>query len=218
METQLDSWLGENSGNRTPRPGSQRQTQYNPGSPTPRPDNRTPRPGGQRQTQNNHGNRDGYKAPQKQGRSRGSNTAAGADHHSEAYYLPRDAALPNFSYTPQQNHRADPGEVVWTWVPFEEDASRGKDRPVLVLAETDRGVIASQMTSRDRTADFLPEDRYGRAWLDIGTGSWDREGRNSEVRLDRLLMIPRGSMRREGGRLDKATFLEVVARIREMHG
>ncbi|MGI6785786.1 MAG: type II toxin-antitoxin system PemK/MazF family toxin [Gleimia sp.] len=131
--------------------------------------------------------------------------------------MPKGSPLPEFSYSPERNHRADPGEVVWTWVPFEEDPTQGKDRPVLVLAETNRGVIASQMTSRDRTEDFLSEDKFGRAWLDIGTGSWDQQGRNSEVRLDRLLVIPRGSIRREGGRLDKDTFYHVVRRIREVH-
>lgn len=145
-------------------------------------------------------------------------THAGAGEVSEAFYMPKGSPLPEFSYSPKRNHRADPGEVIWTWVPFEEEPTQGKDRPVLVLAETNQGVIASQMTSRDRTEDFLPEDKYGRAWLDIGTGSWDDKGRNSEVRLDRLLMIPRGSMRREGGRLDEATFYEVVRMIRRVHG
>ena len=28
----------------------------------------------------------------------------------------------------------DPGEVCWAWVPYEEDETRGKDRPVLLLA------------------------------------------------------------------------------------
>jgi hypothetical protein len=36
-------------------------------------------------------------------------------------------------YSPNLDGRADPGEVVWTWVTYEEDPSRGKDRPVLVV-------------------------------------------------------------------------------------
>lgn len=135
----------------------------------------------------------------------------------DAYYMDRGTPLPHFTYSPQKNRRADPGEVVWTWVPFEEDPSEGKDRPVLVLAETSAGVIGAQMTSRNRTDYFLEEDRFGRAWFDIGTGNWDREGRRSEVRLDRLLVIPRGTIRREGGRLDKHTFEEVVQKIRQVH-
>ena len=38
------------------------------------------------------------------------------------------------SYSPQTDGAPDPGEIVWTWVPFEENDGRGKDRPVLVVA------------------------------------------------------------------------------------
>jgi hypothetical protein len=33
------------------------------------------------------------------------------------------------SYSPRTDGAPDPGEVVWTWVPFEENDGRGKDRP-----------------------------------------------------------------------------------------
>ena len=42
-------------------------------------------------------------------------------------------AAPDGSYAPAPDGEPDPGEVVWAWVPYEEDASRGKDRPVLVI-------------------------------------------------------------------------------------
>ncbi len=32
-------------------------------------------------------------------------------------------------YAPDLDGRADPGEIVWTWVVYEDDPSRGKDRP-----------------------------------------------------------------------------------------
>src|SRR5690606_28866634 len=35
-------------------------------------------------------------------------------------------------YAPELDGRADPGEIVWAWVPYEDDPRRGKDRPVLV--------------------------------------------------------------------------------------
>src|ERR1700753_4523951 len=38
------------------------------------------------------------------------------------------------SYSPHADGAPDPGEVVWTWVPYEENDGRGKDRPVLVVA------------------------------------------------------------------------------------
>ena len=42
-------------------------------------------------------------------------------------------ALAHASYQPIMDGDADPGEVVWTWVPYQEDASVGKDRPAVVI-------------------------------------------------------------------------------------
>ncbi|HOA02746.1 MAG TPA: type II toxin-antitoxin system PemK/MazF family toxin, partial [Dermatophilaceae bacterium] len=39
--------------------------------------------------------------------------------------------IPDLRWAPRHDGRPDPGEVVWTWVPFEEDHTQGKDRPVL---------------------------------------------------------------------------------------
>ena len=36
-------------------------------------------------------------------------------------------------YAPEIDGEPDPGEVVWAWVPYEDDPSQGKDRPVLLL-------------------------------------------------------------------------------------
>ena len=40
---------------------------------------------------------------------------------------------PRIVYEPFDDDHADPGEVVWTWVPYEEDHRQGKDRPVVVI-------------------------------------------------------------------------------------
>jgi hypothetical protein len=53
--------------------------------------------------------------------------------------------------------------------------------------------------------------------MDVGTGGWDREGRPSEVRLDRLLVLETAAIRREGAALDQATFDAVVAEARRFH-
>src|SRR5262249_13155402 len=54
------------------------------------------------------------------------------------------------SYSPETDGAPDPGEVVWTWVPFEENDGRGKDRPVLVVAVESAGTcLAVQLTSKD---------------------------------------------------------------------
>ena len=47
---------------------------------------------------------------------------------------PRDIGAVRMTYSPSTDGAPDPGEVVWTWVPFEERDGRGKDRPVLVVA------------------------------------------------------------------------------------
>jgi hypothetical protein len=79
--------------------------------------------------------------------------------------------------------------VVWAWVPFEEDSSRGKDRPVLVIARRGSRLLGLMLTSKDHDRDAEQEARHGRFWLDLGLGGWDRENRPSEVRLDRILQL-----------------------------
>ena len=55
----------------------------------------------------------------------------------------------NFEYSPSLDGDADPGEIVWTWVPFEEDHSQGKDRPVLLVGRDGEYLLALMMTSKD---------------------------------------------------------------------
>ena len=125
--------------------------------------------------------------------------------------------LPAFSYSPDPDGDADPGEVVWAWVPFEEDPTQGKDRPVLVLARHESRLVVAQMTSKDHDRDAAQEARWGRFWHDVGTGDWDRQGRPSEVRLDRLLLVEPASVRREGATMKREVFDGVVAALRHHH-
>ena len=53
--------------------------------------------------------------------------------------------------------------------------------------------------------------------MDVGSGDWDRERRDSEVRLDRLLRMAASEVRREGAALDRTVFDAVVAAAREHH-
>ncbi|OLO45154.1 type II toxin-antitoxin system PemK/MazF family toxin [Actinomyces oris] len=125
--------------------------------------------------------------------------------------------LPDFSYSPDPDGDADPGEVVWAWVPFEEDPTQGKDRPVLVLARHETRLVVAQMTSKDHDRDAAQEARWGRFWHDVGTGDWDHQGRPSEVRLDRLLLVEPASVRREGATMRREVFDGVVAALRRHH-
>ena len=132
-------------------------------------------------------------------------------------YSVKDLGMPRFQWTPREDSVPDPGEVVWTWVPFEEDRSQGKDRPVLVVAECGECIVFAQLTSKDHDRDAAQEARNGRFWMDIGTGDWDPQRRPSEVRIDRLLVVHPSQVRREGGTLDKTCFTEVTAAIRDFH-
>ena len=55
----------------------------------------------------------------------------------------RTLGLPPFQYAPNPDGDADPGEVVWTWVSYEDDPSQGKDRPVVVLARVPEGLVVA---------------------------------------------------------------------------
>ena len=119
-------------------------------------------------------------------------------------------ALAHASYQPIMDGDADPGEVVWTWVPYQEDASVGKDRPAVVIGAKGEGVYILQLTSKDHTREAAQEAAAGRYWFDIGTGAWDSKGRPSEVRLDRALWVKATDVRREGSILPEVTWRRIV--------
>jgi hypothetical protein len=123
---------------------------------------------------------------------------------------------PNISYAPNPGNGnvADPSEIVWTWVPFEEDHSQGKDRPVLVIRRDGPWLLALPLTSKDHDHDADQEARAGRRWADVGSGTWDRHGRASEVRLDRIVRVDPDRVRREGAVLDERQFNTVAAAVR----
>jgi hypothetical protein len=114
-------------------------------------------------------------------------------------------------YAPQLDGRADPGEIVWTWVPYEEEPQHGKDRPVLVVGRDDDTLLGLMLSSQ-RERDGQPH------WLALGPGPWDREGRPSWIRLDRVLEVPEGGIRREGAILDRARFETVARELRSHYG
>ncbi|HEU4362339.1 MAG TPA: type II toxin-antitoxin system PemK/MazF family toxin [Mycobacterium sp.] len=110
-------------------------------------------------------------------------------------------------YAPDLDGRADPGEIVWTWVAYTDDPNRGKDRPVLVIGRDRHILLGLMLSSQSHHADD-PD------WVGIGAGSWDDAARPSWVRLDRVLDVPEEGIRREGAILDRAAFEAVAARLR----
>lgn len=122
--------------------------------------------------------------------------------------------MPAVEYAPVRGSRPDPGEVVWTWVPYEEDHSRGKDRPVLLVGRDGPWLLGLQLTSKDHDFDEAQEARAGRFWVDIGPGAWDSRGRHSEVRVNRVIRIDPDAVRRVSVSVPRAIFDEVVAGMR----
>ena len=113
-------------------------------------------------------------------------------------------------YAPAADGDADPGEVVWTWVPYEDYPDEGKDRPVLVVGRSGGDVLCLLLSARDHGDE--PD------WLRLGPGGWDPEGRPSWVRLDRVLAVDPAGVRREGAVLDRGRFDEVSRRLRTGYG
>jgi hypothetical protein len=114
-------------------------------------------------------------------------------------------------YAPDLDGGADPGEIVWAWVPFEEQDGRGKDRPLLVVGRAGADVLALMLSSQHKR-DGEPD------WVSIGSGAWDREGRESFVRLDRVFEVAERGIRREGAVLERGRFDRVAGELRGRYG
>jgi len=115
------------------------------------------------------------------------------------------------AYAPQLDGDADPGEVVWTWVPYEDDPNQGKDRPVLVVGRAGRTLAGLMLSSQADRA----EQRH---WYALGPGAWDREERPSWIRLDRVIEVDEDGIRREGCVLERRRFELVAEELRTSYG
>ncbi|WP_440102315.1 type II toxin-antitoxin system PemK/MazF family toxin [Glutamicibacter mishrai] len=156
---------------------------------------------------NNSTRSSGRRSPQGGSQQRADNSGST---HSGGY--PGDYHGPiNFEYQPSMDGNADPGEIVWGWVPYEEDYSQGKDRPVLIVGRAEGWLLGLMLTSKDKNNSNQQNPDY----MDIGTGGWDRERRPSEVKLDRIIRLNDQFVRREGAILDRERFSNVVNALNE---
>ena len=121
----------------------------------------------------------------------------------------RGSSAITVAYDPRLDGDPDPGEIVWTWVPYEDDPTQGKDRPVVVIGRRAGGLVGVALTSkRHEREDQVP----------VGSGSWDRDRRPSYARVDRIVEVDPRSMRREGAVLDRDRFVAVVDGVRRRLG
>jgi hypothetical protein len=118
---------------------------------------------------------------------------------------PVDAGV-RVEYSPSLDGDPDPGEVVWTWVPFEEDPTLGKDRPVVIIGRHGDHLSGVALTSKRKENT-----------VEVGTGPWDSQGRPSYAKVDRLLDIDAAAVRREGAVLSRRRFDLVVEAVDRLH-
>ncbi|MFJ6454446.1 type II toxin-antitoxin system PemK/MazF family toxin [Paenarthrobacter sp. NPDC091669] len=116
------------------------------------------------------------------------------------------------NYSPKPDGQPDPGEIVWSWVPYEEDHTQGKDRPVLLVGRDGEWLLGLMLTSKDHNNGARADD-----YVDIGTGSWDRQGRPSEINVGRIIRLDPAAVRREGAVLGKSQFREVARALQARH-
>lgn len=147
-----------------------------------------------------HENLVGRSAVSQRGRSEGRPEYGGAYSYRGEFAV---------DYAPELDDQPDPGEIVWAWVPYQEDESIGKDRPVLVvgLATDAQGdYVGLMLSTRDHRGD--------QGWVSLGDGAWDSDRRESWVKTDRLLGIPETGIRREGAALQHGRFMEILDKAR----
>ncbi len=132
---------------------------------------------------------------------------AGSTRKEKAPTTRRVATGTRVEYSPDMDGAADPGEVVWTWVPYEDDPTKGKDRPVVIIGRTGEDLAGVPLTSKDK----------GRGAVSVGAGGWDPSGRPSWAKVDQLIVVRERDVRREGSVLDRRRFDAVVAGVTEHH-
>lgn len=124
---------------------------------------------------------------------------------------PRRLRGVKLGYAPSRDGEPDPGEIVWTWVPYEENDGRGKDRPVVIVAASGSGdFLAVQLTSKAHDGD--------RDFVALGDGAWDAQGRPSWARIDRVFRVRADGMRREAASLDTRRYALVATALDERYG
>ncbi|WP_374225696.1 type II toxin-antitoxin system PemK/MazF family toxin [Nocardiopsis sp. B62] len=158
--------------------------------------------------QNGNSRRDGD-TPQRGGLQQGTEAHP---HEGAVREVPTGRNATRLVYAPEKDGLADAGEIVWTWVPYEEDATQGKDRPLLVVGRKGPRLHGLMLSTQ------APDEHERQDWLPIGTGAWDREGRDSFVRVDRLFEFDEAAIRREAAVMDESLFWKVAAVLRERYG
>jgi hypothetical protein len=132
--------------------------------------------------------------------------------HETVEIDPHDIGPVHTVYAPRHDGLPDPGEIVWTWVPYEEHDGRGKDRPVLLVA---RGRHTGMLLGIKLTSKWHADAEN---WVSIDTGGWDRDARESWAVIDRVVRVHPEGIRREGHELDRDDYHNVIGHLHKRYG
>lgn len=126
---------------------------------------------------------------------------------TEINVVPTETMARPIFYAPDMDGQADPGEVVWIWAPADGVGNPPRERAMVVVGRT-RSTILGLLISCN------PEHRGDDAWIDIGAGGWDERGRQSWVRVDRILEVSELGTRRQGTVVPRGRFERLANRLR----
>jgi hypothetical protein len=105
-----------------------------------------------------------------------------------------------------------PGAVFWAWLDYEsvdQYGDSGKQRPVMVVALNGPNLQALAFTTKDKT--------YRDDVITLGRGSWDRQGRDSFVKLSTLHTFEQKKIARIAGQVDRQRFEMVIKEASRFH-
>jgi hypothetical protein len=105
-----------------------------------------------------------------------------------------------------------PGAVFWTWLDYEsvdQYGDSGKRRPVMVVSLNGPNLQALAFTTKDKT--------YRDDVITLGRGSWDRQGRDSFVKLSTLHTFEQKKIARIAGQVDRQRFEMVIKEASRFH-
>lgn len=127
---------------------------------------------------------------------------------SHCTVAPAEECARTIFYAPDMDGQVDPGEVVWFWTPHKQTPI---ERALVVVGRSGSQILGLLASSN-------PEHSQDRSWLDIGSGPWDENGRQSWVRLDRVIKIPETEIRRQGAVIPPRRFERIANRLRADFG
>ena len=113
-------------------------------------------------------------------------------------------------YAPDMDGQADPGEVVWVHIRTQKGGEL-ELRSLLIIGRKKHTLLGLLISSNEHNS-------HSPTWIAIGSGPWDPEGKESYVRLDKVLEIPESEIQRRGVSMPERRYDRIAARLRTDYG